>query len=149
MSRRKDLPDDLACFLQQQKQRQARQETTMRSFPSRGDMDIEKLEARKKKNIHEDPVSHRIIEKRRRDRMNNCLADLSRLIPSSYLKKGRGRIEKTEIIEMAIKHIKHLQELLPSSGTSGSTGSTSGSGGPEVGSESATNSNMDESKSGS
>merc|ERR1712088_1077951 len=108
MSRRKDLPDDLACFLQQQKQRQARQETTMRSFPSRGDMDMEKLEAKKKKNLHEDPVSHRIIEKRRRDRMNNCLADLSRLIPSSYLKKGRGRIEKTEIIEMAIKHIKHL-----------------------------------------
>ena len=54
-------------------------------------------------------MSHRIIEKRRRDRMNNCLADLSRLIPSSYLKKGRGRIEKTEIIEMAIKHMKHLQ----------------------------------------
>ena len=41
--------------------------------------------------------------------MNNCLADLSRLIPSSYLRKGRGRIEKTEIIEMAIKHIRHLQ----------------------------------------
>ena len=41
--------------------------------------------------------------------MNNCLADLSRLIPSSYLKKGR--IEKTEIIEMAIKHMKHLQNL--------------------------------------
>ena len=58
----------------------------------------------------QDPLSHRIIEKRRRDRMNNCLADLSRLIPSSYLKKGRGRIEKTEIIEMAIKHMKHLQK---------------------------------------
>ncbi|XP_022245526.1 transcription factor cwo-like isoform X2 [Limulus polyphemus] len=56
-----------------------------------------------------DPMSHRIIEKRRRDRMNNCLADLSRLIPTVYLKKGRGRIEKTEIIEMAIKHIKLLQ----------------------------------------
>nr|CAD7570806.1 unnamed protein product [Timema californicum] len=56
-----------------------------------------------------DPMSHRIIEKRRRDRMNNCLADLSRLIPAEYLKKGRGRIEKTEIIEMAIKHMKHLQ----------------------------------------
>ncbi|XP_022652026.1 uncharacterized protein LOC111273627 isoform X3 [Varroa jacobsoni] len=54
-------------------------------------------------------MSHRIIEKRRRDRMNNCLADLSRLIPAIYLKKGRGRIEKTEIIEMAIKHLKHLQ----------------------------------------
>ncbi|ERL91672.1 hypothetical protein D910_09000 [Dendroctonus ponderosae] len=57
----------------------------------------------------QDPMSHRIIEKRRRDRMNNCLADLSRLIPMEYLKKGRGRIEKTEIIEMAIKHMKHLQ----------------------------------------
>ena len=60
-------------------------------------------------NIPQDPMSHRIIEKRRRDRMNNCLANLSRLIPSSYLKKGRGRIEKTEIIEMAIRHMKHLQ----------------------------------------
>lgn len=42
--------------------------------------------------------------------MNNCLADLSRLIPTEYLKKGRGRIEKTEIIEMAIKHMKYLQQ---------------------------------------
>jgi len=56
-----------------------------------------------------DPLSHRIIEKRRRDRMNNCLADLSRLIPTYYTKKGRGRIEKTEIIEMAIKYMKHLK----------------------------------------
>jgi len=63
----------------------------------------------------EDPLSHKIIEKRRRDRMNSCLADLSHLIPSNYLKKSRGRIEKTEIVEMAIKHIKHLHELLPSS----------------------------------
>ncbi|XP_047985962.1 transcription factor cwo isoform X4 [Leguminivora glycinivorella] len=58
----------------------------------------------------QDPMSHRIIEKRRRDRMNNCLADLSRLIPPEYLKKGRGRVEKTEIIEMAIRHLKFLQE---------------------------------------
>ncbi|CAH2991999.1 unnamed protein product [Chilo suppressalis] len=58
----------------------------------------------------QDPMSHRIIEKRRRDRMNNCLADLSRLIPPEYLKKGRGRVEKTEIIEMAIKHLKFLQD---------------------------------------
>ncbi|XP_076289975.1 transcription factor cwo isoform X3 [Lasioglossum baleicum] len=58
-------------------------------------------------------MSHRIIEKRRRDRMNNCLADLSRLIPAEYLKKGRGRVEKTEIIEMAIRHMKHLQSLRP------------------------------------
>jgi len=111
LSKRAELPDDLACFLQQQKQRQARLETTMRSFPSSMEAEIEKQEiaSKRKRNTHEDPLSHRIIEKRRRDRMNNCLADLSRLIPSSYLKKGRGRIEKTEIIEMAIKHMKHLQ----------------------------------------
>lgn len=42
--------------------------------------------------------------------MNNCLADLSRLIPPEYLKKGRGRVEKTEIIEMAIRHLKYLQD---------------------------------------
>ncbi|XP_008545069.1 transcription factor cwo isoform X1 [Microplitis demolitor] len=63
----------------------------------------------KKKVSRQDPMSHRIIEKRRRDRMNNCLADLSRLIPTEYLKKGRGRVEKTEIIEMAIRHMKFLQ----------------------------------------
>lgn len=63
--------------------------------------------AKKPKTIR-DPMSHRIIEKRRRDRMNNCLADLSRLIPTKYLKQGQGRIEKTEIIEMAIRHIKDL-----------------------------------------
>lgn len=59
--------------------------------------------------LQQDPTSHRIIEKRRRDRMNTCLGDLSRLIPPQYLRKGRGRVEKTEIIEMAIKHMKHLQ----------------------------------------
>ncbi|XP_060558468.1 formin-J-like isoform X2 [Ruditapes philippinarum] len=62
----------------------------------------------KKPKTIRDPMSHRIIEKRRRDRMNNCLADLSRLIPTNYLKQGQGRIEKTEIIEMAIRHIKNL-----------------------------------------
>merc|ERR1719150_796446 len=66
---------------------------------------------KRKRPAHEDPMSHRIVEKRRRDRMNSCLADLSRLIPTSYLSKGRGRVEKTEIIEMAIKHITDLQQL--------------------------------------
>ncbi|XP_045165251.1 uncharacterized protein LOC123529109 [Mercenaria mercenaria] len=65
----------------------------------------------KKPKTIRDPMSHRIIEKRRRDRMNNCLADLSRLIPTNYLKQGQGRIEKTEIIEMAIRHIKNLTNI--------------------------------------
>ncbi|KAF0307439.1 Transcription factor cwo [Amphibalanus amphitrite] len=59
-----------------------------------------------------DPTSHRVIEKRRRDRMNNCLVNLSHLVPSCHQRKGRGRIEKTEIIEHAIKHIRDLQEQL-------------------------------------
>lgn len=58
----------------------------------------------------QDPLSHRIIEKRRRDRMNSCLADLSRLIPPQFQRKGRGRIEKTEIIEMSIRYMKQLQK---------------------------------------
>ncbi|BET02447.1 Hairy Orange [Nesidiocoris tenuis] len=66
-----------------------------------------------KKKLTRDPLSHRIIEKRRRDRMNSCLADLSRLIPHEYMKKGRGRVEKTEIIEMAIRRIKHLMSHPP------------------------------------
>uniref|UniRef100_A0A0K8T259 Hairy/enhancer-of-split related with YRPW motif protein 1 n=2 Tax=Lygus hesperus TaxID=30085 RepID=A0A0K8T259_LYGHE len=66
-----------------------------------------------KKKLTRDPLSHRIIEKRRRDRMNSCLADLSRLIPQDYMKKGRGRVEKTEIIEMAIRRIKHLMSHAP------------------------------------
>jgi len=66
--------------------------------------------------VMQDPMSHRIIEKRRRDRMNNCLADLSRLIPAEYMKKGRGRVEKTEIIEMAIKHMKYLQSNVSPTG---------------------------------
>ncbi|XP_037557621.1 transcription factor cwo-like isoform X4 [Dermacentor silvarum] len=79
-----------------------------RRRPQAGDM-LEDAEELGRKKAARDPMSHRIIEKRRRDRMNNCLADLSRLIPAVYLKKGRGRIEKTEIIEMAIKHLRHLQ----------------------------------------
>lgn len=67
----------------------------------------------RKQKTPRDPMSHRIIEKRRRDRMNNCLADLSRLIPPNFLKQGQGRIEKTEIIEMAIKHLNHLHSILP------------------------------------
>ncbi|CAB4062633.1 unnamed protein product [Lepeophtheirus salmonis] len=52
------------------------------------------VKGKRKRSAHEDPMSHRIIEKRRRDRMNNCLADLGRLIPSSYSKKEGGRVEK-------------------------------------------------------
>ncbi|XP_014250748.1 hairy/enhancer-of-split related with YRPW motif protein-like isoform X1 [Cimex lectularius] len=78
------------------------------SYAGTGNSEDEEYGFHGKKKLARDPLSHRIIEKRRRDRMNSCLADLSRLIPHEYMKKGRGRIEKTEVIEMAIRRIKHL-----------------------------------------
>jgi len=57
-----------------------------------------------------DPKSHRMIEKRRRDRMNACLRELLELTPHENTDSQR-RIEKTEIIEMAIRHIRHLINL--------------------------------------
>mgnify|MGYP001432464571 FL=1 len=62
LSRRKEIPDDLACFLQQQKQRQARQETTMRSFPTSGDIDQDKIALDQKKKRHQHEVSTRSDE---------------------------------------------------------------------------------------
>ncbi|PAA85133.1 hypothetical protein BOX15_Mlig013931g2 [Macrostomum lignano] len=59
-----------------------------------------------------DPESHRIIEKRRRDRVNNALAELCCLVPSARAKQSQGRIEKAEIIEMAIQHIAVLTSLV-------------------------------------
>lgn len=77
--------------------------------PTYSEDDADFAPGRRGKTSRQDPLSHRIIEKRRRDRMNSCLADLSRLIPQQYMRKGRGRVEKTEIIEMAIRHLKNLQ----------------------------------------
>lgn len=45
----------------------------------------------------QDPTSHRIKEKRRRDRMNDSLAELSRLIPANYVKTGE--IKTASVIE--------------------------------------------------
>ena len=72
----------------------------------------------------QDSQSHRIIEKRRRDRINNCLADLGRLVTNDCVRHGhgqcqartkqtsQGRVKKTEIIEMAIQRIRQLQSEL-------------------------------------
>ena len=43
--------------------------------------------------------------------MNACLSELLQLTPHEHL-DGQRRIEKTEIIEMAIKHIRHLISTL-------------------------------------
>ncbi|XP_070777684.1 hairy/enhancer-of-split related with YRPW motif protein 1 isoform X3 [Enoplosus armatus] len=53
-----------------------------------------------------------IIEKRRRDRINNSLSELRRLVPSAFekqvSKKGSAKLEKAEILQMTVDHLKML-----------------------------------------
>ncbi|CAL1586733.1 unnamed protein product [Knipowitschia caucasica] len=50
-----------------------------------------------------------IIEKRRRDRINNSLLELRRLVPSAFEKQGSAKLEKAEILQMTVDHLKMLQ----------------------------------------
>jgi len=47
-----------------------------------------------------------IIEKRRRDRINNSLAELRRLVPSAFEKQGSAKLEKAEILQLTVEHLK-------------------------------------------
>nr|XP_020444447.1 hairy/enhancer-of-split related with YRPW motif protein 2 isoform X2 [Monopterus albus] len=50
-----------------------------------------------------------IIEKRRRDRINNSLSELRRLVPTAFDKQGSAKLEKAEILQMTVDHLKMLQ----------------------------------------
>ncbi|XP_033124541.1 hairy/enhancer-of-split related with YRPW motif protein 1-like [Anneissia japonica] len=54
-------------------------------------------------------TSHKVIEKRRRDRINSCLAELSQAVPSIFGKQTSGKLEKAEILEMTVKYLRVLQ----------------------------------------
>ena len=49
-----------------------------------------------------------IIEKRRRDRINNSLTELRRLVPTAFEKQGSAKLEKAEILQMTVDHLKML-----------------------------------------
>ncbi|XP_070533357.1 hairy/enhancer-of-split related with YRPW motif protein 1-like [Ptychodera flava] len=49
-----------------------------------------------------------IIEKRRRDRINNSLSELRRLVPAAFEKQGSAKLEKAEILQMTVDHLKLL-----------------------------------------
>nr|XP_045592474.1 hairy/enhancer-of-split related with YRPW motif protein 1-like [Procambarus clarkii] len=49
-----------------------------------------------------------IIEKRRRDRINNSLSELRRLVPAAFEKQGSAKLEKAEILQMTVDHLKML-----------------------------------------
>ncbi|XP_015716898.1 hairy and enhancer of split-related protein HELT [Coturnix japonica] len=57
---------------------------------------------------HRTPVSHKVIEKRRRDRINRCLAELGRTVPLALAKQGSGKLEKAEILEMTVQYLRAL-----------------------------------------
>lgn len=52
--------------------------------------------------------SHRLAEKRRRDRMNISISEIAQMLPSSSVSK---QLEKAEILEKTISYIKTLQGL--------------------------------------
>ncbi|KAL2101919.1 hypothetical protein ACEWY4_003680 [Coilia grayii] len=49
-----------------------------------------------------------IVEKRRRDRINNSLLELRRLVPSAVEKQSSAKLEKAEILQMTVDHLKLL-----------------------------------------
>ncbi|XP_013792589.1 hairy/enhancer-of-split related with YRPW motif protein-like, partial [Limulus polyphemus] len=49
-----------------------------------------------------------VIEKRRRDRINNSLSELRRLVPAAFEKQGSAKLEKAEILQMTVDHLKML-----------------------------------------
>ncbi|KAL3316454.1 Hairy/enhancer-of-split with YRPW motif protein 1 [Cichlidogyrus casuarinus] len=51
-----------------------------------------------------------IIEKRRRDRINNSLADLRKLVPEAACKQNSSKLEKAEILQMTVEFLKRLHD---------------------------------------
>ncbi|CDQ62215.1 unnamed protein product [Oncorhynchus mykiss] len=45
----------------------------------------------------------------RRDRINNSLSELRRLVPTAFEKQGSAKLEKAEILQMTVDHLKMLQ----------------------------------------
>ncbi|XP_026060725.1 hairy and enhancer of split-related protein helt-like [Carassius auratus] len=64
--------------------------------------------ASKMKDRKKTPVSHKVIEKRRRDRINRCLNELGKTVPMALAKQNSGKLEKAEILEMTVQYLRAL-----------------------------------------
>ncbi|XP_006812608.1 uncharacterized protein LOC100366340 [Saccoglossus kowalevskii] len=57
--------------------------------------------------------SHKIVERRRRHRINSCISELSHVIPSSFVRSkhssNTGKLEKAEVLELAVAYIHEIQ----------------------------------------
>uniref|UniRef100_A0A915K769 BHLH domain-containing protein n=1 Tax=Romanomermis culicivorax TaxID=13658 RepID=A0A915K769_ROMCU len=49
-----------------------------------------------------------MIEKRRRDRINNCLLELKRLVPAAFEKQNSQKLEKAEILQLTVDHLRFM-----------------------------------------
>ncbi|XP_061583530.1 class E basic helix-loop-helix protein 40-like [Cololabis saira] len=57
-------------------------------------------------------LPHRLIEKKRRDRINECIAHLKDLLPEHLKLTTLGHLEKAVVLELTLKHVKALTSLL-------------------------------------
>ncbi|KAG8536190.1 hypothetical protein GDO81_026933, partial [Engystomops pustulosus] len=56
-------------------------------------------------------LPHRLIEKKRRDRINECIAQLKDLLPEHLKLTTLGHLEKAVVLELTLKHLKGLTSL--------------------------------------
>lgn len=57
-------------------------------------------------------LPHRLIEKKRRDRINECIAQLKDLLPEHLKLTTLGHLEKAVVLELTLKHVKTLSTVL-------------------------------------
>ncbi|XP_017286006.1 class E basic helix-loop-helix protein 40 [Kryptolebias marmoratus] len=57
-------------------------------------------------------LPHRLIEKKRRDRINECISQLKDLLPEHLKLTTLGHLEKAVVLELTLKHVKTLSALL-------------------------------------
>jgi YRPW motif-containing protein len=53
------------------------------------------------------------IEKRRRDRINDCLNEIKELVPNALEKSNVNKLEKAEILQMAVDHLRMVAHNNP------------------------------------
>ncbi|XP_078409780.1 class E basic helix-loop-helix protein 41 isoform X1 [Cetorhinus maximus] len=56
-------------------------------------------------------LPHRLIEKKRRDRINECISQLKDLLPEHLKLTTLGHLEKAVVLELTLKHLKALTTL--------------------------------------
>jgi len=83
-------------------------------YPKAGDKRPHKLtECEKKKCYGEETrMPHRLIEKKRRDRINLSIGCLKDLLPDDMKTENARPLEKAVVLELTIKYIRQLQKSL-------------------------------------